>query len=394
MHVAWEYPPLVYGGLGRHVHALATAQAALGHDVVVITQHVDGAEDDAMYEGVRVVRSARAPDLAFVPDNLLRWVGELDEALATSASATVGTFGPDVIHCHDWMTTRAGVAAATTADRPLVTTIHATEQGRHQGYLPGDVSLTVDAIERFLCHSVDAVIVCSNAMRDEVVSQFAVDPERVRVLPNGIDTSLWQSSSDDRTQARKRWSNHGALLVFTGRLEVEKGVFTLLDAMVTVSAARPDVRLVIAGNGTQADHVERVRHEFSLTHHVIKAGWLPENELKALIAAADVAIVPSLYEPFGLVALEAMSLGTPVVAARTGGLADIVVDGETGTTFNPGDPVDLAHTLLRVLDHPQQARVQAEGATASLGRYVWTRIANDTVSLYEAAARVGAPTAS
>lgn len=389
MHVAWEYPPLVYGGLGRHVHALATAQAALGHDVVVITQHVDGAGDDAMYEGVRVVRSAHAPDLAFVPDNLLRWVGELDEALAASAAATVGTFLPEIVHCHDWMTTRAGVAAATRANRPLVTTIHATEQGRHQGYLPGDVSLTVDAIERFLCHSVDSVIVCSNAMRDEVVSQFAVAAELVRVLPNGINTSLWQTTDEERTQARSRWSNHGPLLVFTGRLEVEKGIFTLLNAMVEISHARPDVRLVIAGNGTQAEHVERVRNEFGLTHHVIKAGWLPEADLKALIAAADAAVVPSLYEPFGLVALEAMSLGTPVVAARTGGLADIVVDGETGSTFVPGDASNLAQTLLRVLAEPERAHSQAERATASLGRYDWSRIAADTVGVYATTAHVG-----
>jgi len=389
MHVAWEYPPLVYGGLGRHVHALATAQAALGHDVVVITQHVEGTADDAMYEGVRVVRSARAPDVAFVPDNLLRWVGDLDEALAASAHATVGTFAPDVVHCHDWMTTRAGLAAVDGSQRPLLATIHATEQGRHQGYLPGDVSLTVDAIERFLCHSVDTVIVCSNAMRDEVVSQFTIAPERVHVLPNGIDTTLWQTTAEAQDAARTRWSSHGPLLVFTGRLEVEKGIFTLLDAMVQVSQARPDVRLVIAGNGTQAEQVERVRHECGLTHHVIKAGWLPESDLKALIAAADVALVPSLYEPFGLVALEAMSLGTPVVAARTGGLADIVVDDETGTTFTPGDPHDLAQALLRVLEHREQAQAHAKNARAALGNYDWARIAHDTVSVYAATARVG-----
>lgn len=387
MHVAWEYPPLVYGGLGRHVHALTLAQAAEGHEVVVVTQASPEAPADGLASGVRVVRTAQAPSWEFTTDSMIAWVAEFDANLAAAAAEVVARWRPDVVHCHDWMTTRAGAESCEAAEAPLVATIHATERGRHQGHLYGDVSLTVDGIERFLCHRADGLIVCSAAMRLEVEQQFSVAPDRISVIPNGVDQAAWTIDAESCAAARRRWLPAGGsgLIVYTGRLEAEKGIFTLLDAMPGVLAGRPGTRLVLAGSGGQQDSFDQACRDRGLADAVVRSGWLPENDLKALIGAADAAVVPSLYEPFGMVALEAMSLGAPVVASRTGGLADIVIDGETGRSVQPGDPVALTYALLAALDDPATARVMANEARALLEqRYDWGSIARDTVECYRA----------
>ncbi|MDQ1246151.1 MAG: hypothetical protein QG597_518 [Actinomycetota bacterium] len=384
MHISWEYPPLVYGGLGRHVHALTVAQAAAGHEVTVITQQHPEAPREHVLEGVQVVREAPTPGQPFVPDYLIPWVTDLDDALAVSAAGQLRTVHPEVVHCHDWMTTRSGISTAALAHVPLIATIHATERGRHQGYLPGHISVTVDSIERLLSQQATRLITCSSAMRSEVVRQFDVSAGKVGVIPNGVDTDVWQTSGPAREEARRRWSRHGPLLVFTGRLEAEKGIFTLLDAMPTVLAEQPTARLIVAGQGGQSDRFDEVIGERGLGEAVLRSGWLPEADLRALIGAADVVVIPSLYEPFGLVALEAMALGAPVVAAATGGLGDIIRTGETGIAVSPGDPGAFAAAVLDVLRDQGAARERAIRASAELRvRYNWRTIAADTVDLYQ-----------
>lgn len=384
MHIAWEYPPLVYGGLGRHVYALANSQAALGHEVTVITQQLDH-QPHVEYDGnVRVVRRSPAPGLDFVPDNLLQWVSELDRALATSAVDEVGEQQPHVVHAHDWMTTTAGEEASRAAEAPLVATIHATERGRHQGHLPGAISLSVDATERQLCVQAQAIIACSPAMRHDIIDQLDADPAKITVVPNGIDVAAWTASDAERAEAKAKWGGSSPLLVFTGRLEVEKGIYTLLDAMGAIRDAYPRARLVVVGQGGQERYFDADIERHGLTGSVLRTGWLDERSLRGLIAAADVALVPSLYEPFGMVALEAISLGAPLVAAATGGLTSIVADGRTGLTFTAGDPRSLAAAVLDVLADPQAARTRAAAAKEELSsRFDWLTIAADTVAVYQ-----------
>lgn len=383
MHIAWEYPPLVYGGLGRHVHALTVAQAAAGHDVVVITDQHDDAPDDSVVDGVRVIREGRKPALPFEPEFLLRIVTALDESLAASAARHLRDFAPEVIHCHDWMTTRAGLTASAAAGVPLVATIHATEWGRHQGYLHSEISRNVDSVERFLAQSADGLIACSAAMRAEIATQFGVAPDVITVIPNGVDTDIWHTSMQRKDQARRRWAPNGPLLTYSGRLEAEKGIFTMLDAMPQVLSEHPRARLVVAGNGGQSHHFDHDIVERGLAGSVVRSGWLPEADLRALVGSADAALVPSLYEPFGLVALEAMALGAPVICARTGGLVDIVDDGVTGLLFEPGNPTDLAAAIDRTLNDPAAAADRAAAAAAPLrARFNWSNIADATVAEY------------
>ncbi len=386
LHVSWEYPPLVYGGLGRHVPSLAAAEAAAGHDVWVITQRTPGAPDDDVVDGVHVLRRANTPVLEFVPENLHPWVSDLDGQLAEGAMTAMAEAPPDVVHCHDWMTTITGTTLADTLGTALVATIHATERGRHQGNLPGAVSVQVDAVERRLCQRADRVIACSHAMQAEVVAQFGVPVAKVAVIPNGIEPDEWRSSARDRAGARARWAPDGPLVVFVGRLEVEKGILELAEAMVDVTQHLPGARLVVSGRGSQTQRFHQACADLGISGLVTMPGWLPEADLRALIGCADVAVIPSLYEPFGLVALEAMALAVPVVASHVGGLSEFVRQGETGWSVPPRDAAALADAIVAAVTDRGLAEAQVERATLALARdFSWNAIAATTVDVYRSA---------
>lgn len=383
LHLSWEYPPVMYGGLGRHVHALAETQAARGDDVVVITQSEPGYPHDEVVGGVRVIRVER--DAPYVPDwhsRFIEWTFGFNVAVARAGIALAGEWRPDVVHGHDWLVGQAAVLVCESMQLPFVLTVHATESGRMGGVLLSDQSWAIDSTEQWTVGLADAVIVCSDYMRDEVIGLFEPDPDAVTVIPNGIDPQDWTTTDSRRRAMRRRYGT--PLVVFAGRLEAEKGAQTLIDAMPALRAEVPDAQAVIIGTGgTEADLRARVRRR-RLTDVVHFAGYVSDADLRATVAAADVAVVPSLYEPFGFVALEAMALGAPLVAAGTGGLAEIVEADRTGWLFAPGDPAALASVLAGVLADRTEARARVTAARESLTRrFGWPGIADRTDSVYQ-----------
>lgn len=389
-HLSWEYPPVVYGGLGRHVHALAEAQAALGHDVTVITDHVpDHAADQdpqrapiEIVNGVRIVRAAPAPpDLPFDTDHLLAWVLALNHRLTTTGLQQWTRCPPDVLHAHDWLVAHAAVDLAAIDSTPIVATMHATEAGRHQGWLPTDLSRSIHRIEGWLVDSADQVITCSQHMESEVARLFGTPDDVITVVPNGIDTRRWS-----RPAGSTNPSQDGPTLVYCGRLEWEKGVHTLLDAVARLRRRFPRLRLVIAGDGSQLQALREQARRRRIVTKVVFTGWLPEDELHEVMASADAVVVPSIYEPFGLVALEAAALDTPLVVARTGGLAEFAGSDSTAATFIPGDVDDLVHAIQRVLDEPDAAVVRTRRARRRLRQHhSWPVLAEATMGVYRQA---------
>lgn len=386
LHVAWEYPPLVYGGLGRHVGALAQAQARAGDEIVVVTQ-TSGAADELDDDGVRVVRVPRdPPQLAFSESTLLAWVSGLEHALTRSIALLKQDWCPDIVHAHDWMVTHSAVSARALCRRPIVATFHATEAGRHQGWLPNDLSRAIHTVEWWLAQESSRVITCSAHMQWEVMRLFEVPDKRISVIPNGIDLTEWTTTAEGRQAAREKYARGVPLIVFAGRLEWEKGIHTLLDTMLLVRRQFRDVRLVVAGRGGKESELHRVAQRLRLGDTVEFTGWLPEDELHALIAAADVSIVPSLYEPFGLVALEAAALGTPVIVSESGGLAEFADDGRVALTFHPGDPDALADAIASALNDPEAMARRSVTALHELETvYNWQRVAALTREAYESA---------
>jgi glycogen synthase len=388
LHLSWEYPPVVYGGLGRHVHALAEAQAAAGHEVAVVTQGTPELPRDERINGVRIVRTVPDNPLgAFDDETLIPWVTSLDHAMARTGVRLLSTWSPQVVHGHDWLVAHATTTLAQASGMPLVATIHATEAGRHQGWLPTHLSRTIHSVESWFTHEANRIIACSTHMRWEITRLFDVPVDRVEVIPNGIDLTQWRVASQAREAARCRWAPDGPLVVFLGRMEWEKGGHVLLDAMPTLLRRFPGLRLVLAGRGSMEDRLHEQSARLGLAGAVTFTGWLPEDDLHALVACADVAVVPSIYEPFGLVALEAAALGTPLVVSDTGGLAEFVEPGETGWRFPPGDAPGLADAVTATLTEPALAAASARRALVRLhADHGWDRIAERTVEAYVRAA--------
>jgi glycogen synthase len=387
LHLSWEYPPVMYGGLGRHVHALAETQAARGHEVVVITQAASGHPADDVVNGVRVIRVARdAPDVDDWRERFIEWTFGFNVAVARAGIALAREWRPDVVHGHDWLVAQAAVLVQESAQVPFVLTVHATEAGRQSGVLTTDLSRDIDSTEDWGVRHADAVIVCSDVMRDEVATLFGREASGIAVIPNGIDPEEWRTTDARRRTMRRRYGT--PLVVYAGRLEVEKGVQTLIDAMPLLRRSVPGARAVVIGEGGAARDLRAHARRRRLGDVITFLGYVSETDLRALVGAADVAVVPSLYEPFGFVALEAIVLGAPLVVARTGGLATIVDDGRTGWQFAPGDARALAGTLSEALSDPREARRRVTAARADVvARYGWPTIAEQTDAVYRGVVR-------
>lgn len=398
LHLSWEYPPHIVGGLGRHVYDLAQAQSVRGDDVVVVAAAAPGVVEPpagrlglAPARGeVRLVRVEPGPPrLAFSTANLLAWVSGLEHAMIRAVIELGRDWRPDVVHCHDWMVAQAGATVRLALGPPLVATIHATEAGRAQGWVSSPLNTAIHAVEWWLANSADAVIACSGHMAEEINKLFGVAGPRVRVIPNGIDLAAWARSEDLARDARAEVvGSGGPLVVYTGRVEWEKGVQTLIAAAPQLRAAFPGIRLLVVGRGSHLPVLRNQVARMGLQDVVGFAGWVAEERMHALVAGADLAVVPSLYEPFGLVALEAAALGTPLVVANTGGLAEFAAAGACAGIFQPGDPQSLAAAAIAALSDESLRRGRLSAATAALAeRHQWTELAQLTAGAYESAAR-------
>jgi glycogen(starch) synthase len=397
--VSWEYPPVVVGGLGRHVHALATELAAAGHEVVVLSRQPAGSDaethptTDEVREGVRVLRVAEDPPHLEFDRDLVAWALAMGHGMLRAAlTRLVPSWRPDVVHAHDWLVAHPAIALADVLGVPLVATIHATEAGRYSGWLSSPLSRQVHSAEWWLAHRADTLITCSAAMRAEVTELFDVAPEPIVVLRNGIAPRRWRASQGRVRAVRERYAPGGApALLYFGRLEYEKGVHDLIAALPRIRRAHPGTRLVIAGTGTAHDQLVATTKAHRVRRSVTFTGHLPDADLAALLRAADAVVLPSRYEPFGIVALEAAAAGAPLIASTAGGLGEVVVDGETGLSFPPGDVTGLAMAVGAVLADPAAAARRARAARKRLGSaFDWSGIAADTASVY-AAATCGGP---
>lgn len=236
---------------------------------------------------------------------------------------------PEVVHAHDWLVAHPAITLAEFFDVPLVSTMHATEAGRHSGWVAGPISRQVHAVESWLARESDSLITCSSSMREEITELFGPGLPEIRVIRNGIEAQRWPF-------AQRRPRSGPAQLLYLGRLEYEKGVHDLIAALPRIRRTHPGTTLTIAGDGTQLDWLIEQARRHKVRKAVSFAGRLDHDGLVDMLHTADAAVLPSHYEPFGIVALEAAATGTPLVTSTAGGLGEAVIDGVTGCRSRPG----------------------------------------------------------
>ncbi|MFT4394858.1 glycosyltransferase family 4 protein [Gordonia lacunae] len=435
LFVSWEYPPVVVGGLGRHVHHLATEMAAAGHDVVVLTRRPSGTDavshptTDTVVDGVRVVAVAEDPPEFEFGQDMMAWTLAMGHAFVraglrilhggagrgasgpnlpgagsgasgpnmpgagsgasgpnlpgagSGASEPGSRWVPDVVHAHDWLVAHPAIAMAEFFDVPLVSTIHATEAGRHSGWVSGRTNRQVHSVEWWLVSESDALITCSASMRDEVNRLFGYDAADITVIHNGIDIRTWPFAERSRPGGP-------AELLFAGRLEYEKGVQDLLAALPRIRRSHPGTTLTVAGDGTQRDWLMEQARKHRVSKAVTFVGPVDHGELVTLMHRCDAIVLPSRYEPFGIVALEAAATGAPLIVSTAGGLGEAVREPDTGLTFEPADVAGLAAAVRATLSDPGAAAQRALRARARLtAEFSWAEVAERTASVHLAAKR-------
>ncbi|PYG87612.1 N-acetyl-alpha-D-glucosaminyl L-malate synthase BshA [Ruminiclostridium sufflavum DSM 19573] len=343
--LSWEYPPRIIGGISRVVYDLAQNLGESENEVHVLTCWEPYTKEYELDKNVTVhrVHVYNNPSSTFV-----EWVMQLNFAMVEYAVKLVREHEFDIIHAHDWLVAYAARVIKHTNNIPVITTIHATEYGRNNG-IHTDLSRTINNIEKWLMNESDYIIVNSNYMRDELASVFGIQPDKISVISNGVDLSKFDNIYKDN-EFRKNYASPNEKIVFyVGRLVNEKGVHVLLNAIPKILNDFKDVKFVIAGKGPCLNNLIELSQKLNINEKVYFTGFVSEEVLLHLYKCSDMAVFPSTYEPFGIVALEGMVAGIPVVVSDAGGLNEIVTHKEDGMKFYNGNSNSLADCILELL---------------------------------------------
>jgi len=370
--LSWEYPPHIVGGLGRHVHQLSKSLSAKGIEVKVLTYTDGSSPSSEVVDGVSVVRmnpyGTRYPDF-------VSWIHGLNMQMIEAANAADDV---DILHAHDWLAACAGIALKHMKRKPLLATIHSTEMGR-RGDLKNDYERHIHELEWWLTYEAWKVICCSNFMLDEVSRNLSCPAAKMAVINNGYaPNSLGQPASQNR---RDYALNGEKIVLFVGRLVFEKGPHLLLEAASKLSDQ--SLKYVIIGDGSMKPYLIELSKKLGISHRVYFLGHVSDVELTNFYKWATLAVFPSMYEPFGIVALEAMGSGVPVIVSGVGGLNEIVQDSFNGLKFAPGSSDSLAFQIRRLANDDALRNFIIKNAHTSIGKYSWDAAAEETIAVYK-----------
>jgi len=377
--ITWEYPPRIVGGIARHCEGLARALSELDHDVHIFTLNFPGAP---AYEETKNIKIYRTPSEVGHP-NFLTWVLLFNHFIEKRMASVSKTTNYDVLHVHDWLTAPASIAFKNFSGKPMVFTAHSTEHGRSGLHIPD--SFTIDGLEWWATYEANKVIVTSGAMKGEVCGHFHLPDKKVEIIPNAIDLGKYHRDVDKwAVRARYGVQPHEKLILCVGRLVPQKGVEYLIYAVPLVTRRYPEAKFIIVGDGWYRDHLEWVANSTGQRWRITFTGFISDSDLVALTKSADVLVVPSIYEPFGIVALEGMSAGVPVVASQVGGLTEFMEHDKTGVLTYPRNPESIAWGIDHVLSNPGHAQWLVQNAREVVQKaYSWETIAKKTSKVYE-----------
>ncbi len=391
--LSWEYPPYMVGGLGKHVSELVPALAAAGVEVHVVVPQLRGGASVEQISPCATVHRVAVPEAVHTGNHdvaAAQMANSCLERKALELHLLLGGF--DLIHAHEWSVAYSAVALKYAARLPLLVTVHATERGRGQGHLVTGEALAINGAEWWLAVEASRLITVSEFMAGQMEHYFGTPRDKIDVIPNGVSIRPAPPLSGAESQAfRRRFAGDDEQIVFfVGRMVYEKGLHVLIDAAPQILRAKPATKFVLAGTGSQLEALQKKAWEGGVYQQCYFTGYVSDEDRDHLFQVADVAVFPSLYEPFGIVALEAMARHCPVVVSVTGGLAEVVHLHETGLTAHCGVPESLAWAVLQTLDHRNWARRRAENAYRQVvTRYTWPRVAARTEEVYRRVVREG-----
>lgn len=381
--LTWEYPPRIVGGIARVVHDLSKRLIKDGHEVYVVT-YKEG--NVPYYENDKGVNVYRVDNYMINPNNFIDWIMQLNFNMVAKVNELIAKGEKfDVIHAHDWLVAYAAKTLKNSYDLPLVSTIHATEAGRNGG-IHDEVQRYINDTEWMLTYESAEVIVNSKFMKNDLQRLFGLPYEKINVVANGINSTAYSGVEKDYDFRRQYAADNEKIILFMGRLVYEKGVQHLISAMPKILENYHDAKLVIAGKGGMLDELKAQVEAMGLGQKVYFTGYLNAKQVSKMYKCADISVFPSTYEPFGIVALEAMLAGIPTVVSDVGGLNEIVEHGVDGMKSYAGNPNSLADSILALLFNPQLCDTIAKKAKAKVkNEYSWTKIAQDTHFIYQKA---------
>ena len=379
--LSWEYPPLIEGGLARHVRKLAENLVAQDVEVHVLARGREESPAEEEMDGVlvhRVLEPERPRELG----EFVTWIERMNADMLAVGVEVGDRYDFDVVHGHDWLVASAGDHLANRFRAPFVVTIHATEYGRHQGWVDKHPQSYIHGVERWMANRAERLITCSAYMREHVADIYGLEESRITVIPNGIDPSELVPV-DDLDALRARFAKPDERLVLlVGRLVYEKGFQLALEALPGLIERLGNVRFIVAGSGTAEQELREQATELGLDEYGSFLGWIGDDVLHSLYRIADLTVVPSIYEPFGLVALEAMASGCPCLVADTGGLREVVPNEDVGLRFRSRDPNSLGQMAERLLtDEQLRDRLVAEASEHVLS-FDWADVARQVAEVY------------
>jgi len=381
MMLTWEFPPRIIGGISPHVYYLSRSLAQNGVKVYVVTCDFPGAPQHETVEGVEIFRidSYKNPSPDFAT-----WVYLMNVNMQKEAAALVNSLNGkvDVFHAHDWLVADAGIGLKHVFRKPLLTTVHSTEIGRRNG-IHFDYERMIHETEAWLTYEAWKVICCSNYMVSHVRWAFGLPEDKLVMVPNGVDIDVY-SKNDDLSSFRSKFAlPEEKIVLFVGRLVYEKGVHVFVNAIPKV-LEKTNAKFIIVGNGYMKEQLSNIVKSMGFAHKVMFTGFIDDDTLRKLQKCADVSVVPSLFEPFGIVALEAMAAKSPVVVSDTGGLSEIVDHDVTGVKVYPENPDSLAWGITKVLLNDAYANSIRNNAYKKIQeKYDWNKIAQQTEAVYE-----------
>ncbi len=320
------------------------------------------------------------------PNSFIDWTLQLNFNMVAKATELINKNGKfDVIHAHDWLVASSAKTLKQSFGIPLVATIHATEAGRNSG-IHNESQRYINDTEWLLTYEATEVIVNSNFMKGHVQSLFGLPFDKINVIPNGINLTNFNGIERDYEFRRQYAMDNEKIILYVGRLVYEKGIQHLISAMPKILQGYNDVKLVIAGKGGMLDDLKAQAEAMGIANKVYFTGYLNSKQVQKIYKCADVAVFPSTYEPFGIVALEGMLAGVPTVVSDVGGLDEIVDHGVNGMKSYAGNPNSIADSVLTVLYDKQLAANMAKKAKQKVKEeFNWTKIAQDTHYIYEKA---------